>query len=108
MVGFQPKKSTVKVVGIEMYHKTLDECMPGDSVGVSIVGTGDTMNLSKDNVERGMVLAAPNSTKLFNKLKAQIYVLTKEEGGRHTGFSPHYRPQLFFHCADITADLSFP
>ncbi|CCW61249.1 unnamed protein product [Phytomonas sp. EM1] len=108
IAGLQMKKSTVKVTGIEMYHKTLPECLPGDSVGISIVGTGDTTSLSKDNVERGMVLAAVGSTNLFNKLKAQVYVLTKDEGGRHTGFSPHYRPQIFFHCADITADLSFP
>ncbi|CBZ25582.1 putative elongation factor Tu [Leishmania mexicana MHOM/GT/2001/U1103] len=108
LAGFSVKKSTVRVTGIEMYHKTLSECMPGDSVGVSIVGTGDTISLSKDNVERGMVMAATGSTNLYNKVKAQVYVLTKDEGGRHTGFSPHYRPQLFFHCADVTADMSFP
>lgn len=108
LAGFSGKKPTVRVTGIEMYHKILDECLPGDSVGVSIVGTGDTTNLSKETVERGMVLAAPGSTTIYNKLKAQVYVLTKDEGGRHTGFSPHYRPQLFFHCADVTADLSFP
>nr|CCC94366.1 putative elongation factor Tu [Trypanosoma congolense IL3000] len=106
--GFSAKKLSVKVTGIEMYHKTLDECMPGDSVGASIVGTGDTTSLSKDNVERGMVLSAPGATKLFNKVRAQVYVLTKDEGGRHTAFSPHYRPQLFFRCADVTADLNFP
>lgn len=108
LAGFSLKKSTVKVTGIEMYHKTLDECMPGDSVGVSLTGSGDTNTLSKDNVERGMVLSSVGSTQLFNKLKAQVYVLTKDEGGRHTGFSPHYRPQLYFHCADVTADLNFP
>ncbi|CCW69161.1 unnamed protein product, partial [Phytomonas sp. Hart1] len=108
LAGLQMRKATVKVTGIEMYHQTLPECLPGDSVGVGLVGTGETTTLSKATVERGMVLAASGSTKLFNKLKAQVYVLTKEEGGRHTGFSPHYRPQIFFHCADITADLSFP
>lgn len=106
--GFTPKAKTVKISAMEMYHKTLDECQPGDSVGVSLVGTGDTTSLSKDNVERGMCLAAPGSTKLFNKVKAQVYVLTKEEGGRHTAFSPHYRPQLYFRCADITGDINFP
>nr|CCC52251.1 putative elongation factor Tu [Trypanosoma vivax Y486] len=106
--GFSTKKLTVKVSGIEMYHKTLEECMPGDSVGASIVGTGDTTTLTKDNVERGMVLSAPGATELFNKVRAQVYVLTKEEGGRHTAFGPHYRPQLFFRCADVTADLNFP
>eukprot|EP00796_Vickermania_ingenoplastis_P012579 gene12579-8619_t len=108
LVGFSAKKSKVKVSNIEMYHKTLDQAMPGDSVGVGLLPTGDTTNLSKDNVERGMVLAAPGSTQLFNKIKAQVYVLTKDEGGRRTGFCPHYRPQLFFRCADITADMNFP
>ncbi|CAD2222286.1 elongation factor Tu [Angomonas deanei] len=108
LVGYSAKKSPVKVTGLEMYHKTLDECQPGDSVGVALACAGDTTSLSKDNVERGMVLAAPGSTTVYNKLRAQVYLLTKEEGGRHTGFGPHYRPQLFFHCADITADLSFP
>lgn len=106
--GYQAKPKTVKIVGMEMYHKLLDECMPGDSVGVSIVGTGDTTSLSKESVERGMCLAAPGSQKLYNKVKAQVYVLTKDEGGRHTAFHPHYRPQFFFRCADITGDINFP
>lgn len=106
--GFSAKKHEVKVTNIEMYHKTLAEAQPGDSVGVGLGCTGSTTSLSKDNVERGMVLAAPGSTQLFNKIKAQVYVLTKEEGGRRTGFCPHYRPQLFFRCADVTADMNFP
>eukprot|EP00758_Cryptobia_borreli_P011267 Tbor_TRINITY_DN5641_c6_g2::TRINITY_DN5641_c6_g2_i2::g.8717::m.8717/K02358/tuf, TUFM; elongation factor Tu len=106
--GFSLKNSTVKIVGIEMYHKLLDEALPGDSVGVSIAPSGDTTILNKNNVERGMVLAAPGSTTLYNKLTAQVYVLTKDEGGRHTAFNAHYRPQLYFRCADITADVSFP
>jgi len=108
VAGFDPKNKTVKVSGIEMYHKTLEEALPGDSVGVSIVPAGDTMAIGRTNIERGMVLTTPGSTKLFNKLTAQVYVLTKDEGGRHTAFKPHYRPQLYFRCADITADISFP
>lgn len=106
--GFSQKKLTVKITNIEMYHKTLAEGLPGDSVGVGLIGAGDTSSLSKGNVERGMVLAAPGSTQLFNKIKAQVYVLTKDEGGRRSGFSPHYRPQIFFRCADVTADMNFP
>ena len=106
--GFNLKNRKVKISGIEMYHKIMEECVPGDSVGVSIVGTGDTGALSKQTVERGMILAAVGSTKLYNRVKAQVYVLTKEEGGRHTAFHPHYRPQLYFRCADITGDISFP
>lgn len=108
LAGFALKNKTVKITGIEMYHKLLDEGMPGDSVGVSLAPTGDITVLNKENVERGMVLAAPGSTKLFNKISAQVYVLTKDEGGRHTAFHPHYRPQLYFRCADITGDINFP
>lgn len=108
IAGISLKNKTVKISGIEMYHKLLDEGQPGDSVGVSLTPTGDITVLNKDNVERGMVLAAPGSTKLFNKVSAQVYVLTKDEGGRHTAFHPHYRPQLYFRCADITGDINFP
>jgi elongation factor Tu len=106
--GFSTTKKTVKIVGIEMYHKLLEQGQPGDSVGIACVPVGDTTSVSKDNVERGMVLSAPNATKLYNKLLANVYVLTKEEGGRHTAFAPHYRPQFYFRCADITGDISFP
>ena len=106
--GYSPKKSTVKIAGIEMYHRLLDEGKPGDSVGIAVVPAGETTTVDKDTVERGMVLSAPGATKLFNKLIANVYVLTKEEGGRHTAFAPHYRPQFFFRCADITGDISFP
>lgn len=108
VVGLSSSKMTVKIQAVEMYKKLLDQGEPGDSVGVSLAGTGETRNMSKTTVERGMILAAPNSTKLFNKIKANVYVLTKEEGGRHTAFHPHYRPQLYFRCADITGDINFP
>lgn len=108
LAGFQNKKLTAKIAGVEMYKKLLDEAVPGDSVGISLNHAGDTPDLSKKNVERGMVLAKPGSTTLHNKVKANVYVLTKEEGGRHTAFHPHYRPQFFFRCADITGDISFP
>jgi len=108
VAGYGPNKKTVKIGGVEMYHKLLDQGTPGDSVGISCTPTGETTAVSKDNVERGMVLSAPGSTKLFNKILANVYVLTKEEGGRHTAFAPHYRPQFFFRLADITGDISFP
>lgn len=108
LAGFAPQKLTVKAVGVEMYHKLMDVGEPGDSVGVSLAPTADTKALSKHTVERGMVLAKPGSLQLFNKAKANVYVLTKEEGGRHTAFHPHYRPQFFFRCADVTGDISFP
>ena len=106
--GFSPDKLPVTISGVEMYHKLMDQAEPGDSVGISLVPRGSCPNLSKKNVERGQLLAADGSTKLFNKLKANIYVLTKEEGGRHTAFQAHYRPQFYFRCADITGDISFP
>ena len=106
--GYSTKTLPVKIVGIEMYHKLMDQGEPGDSCGISIQPTGETRDLNKKNVERGMILSAQGSTKLYNKIRANVYVLTAEEGGRHTAFHPHYRPQLFFRCADITGDISFP
>jgi elongation factor Tu len=108
LVGFSPNKLSAKITGVEMYHKLLDQGTPGDSVGLSLLHTGDTPALNKNIVERGMVVAAPASTKLYNKVKANVYVLTGEEGGRSTAFHPHYRPQFFFRCADVTGDISFP
>jgi elongation factor Tu len=106
--GYSTKTLPVKIVGIEMYHKLMDQGEPGDSCGISIQPTGDVRELSKKTVERGMILSAQGSTKLFNKIRANCYVLTAEEGGRHTAFHPHYRPQLYFRCADVTGDISFP
>lgn len=108
IVGMGTTKHTATVKGVEMYKKLLEAGEPGDSVGVSLTPTNDAKALNKKMVERGMVMCAPGSTKLFNKIRANVYVLTAEEGGRKTAFHPHYRPQFFFRCADITGDISFP
>ena len=84
------------VTGVEMFRKVLDEGQAGDNVGVLLRGT------KKEEVERGMVLAKPKSITPHTKFKAEIYVLTKEEGGRHTPFFNGYRPQFYFRTTDVT------
>ena len=84
------------VSAIEMFRKVLDEALPGDNIGVLLRGVG------KDDVERGQVLAKPGSVKPHRRFRAQVYVLTKEEGGRHTPFFVNYRPQFYFRTADVT------
>lgn len=108
LAGMGTMRHTATVKGVEMYKKLMPQGEPGDSVGVALTPTNEPRRLDKKLVQRGMVLSAPNSLKLFNKIRANVYVLTKEEGGRHTAFHPHYRPQFFFRCADITGDISFP
>ncbi len=95
IVGLQPTQSTV-VTGVEMFRKVLDEGQAGDNIGVLLRGT------KKEEVERGMVLAKPKSITPHTKFKAEIYVLTKEEGGRHTPFFNGYRPQFYFRTTDVT------
>ncbi len=101
IVGFGPTKKTV-VTSIEMFRKTLDEAIAGDNVGLLLRGIG------KDEVERGMVIAAPNSITPHTKFKAEVYVLTKEEGGRHTPFFNGYRPQFYFRTTDVTGSIKLP
>ena len=108
LAGYARAKLPAKVVGVEMYKKLLDKAVPGDSVGISLVADGDGDHLSKKNVERGQILSSVGASELHNIVKANLYVLTKEEGGRHTAFYSHYRPQFFFRMADITGDISFP
>jgi elongation factor Tu len=108
LVGMSYTKHTATIKGVEMYKKLMDQGEPGDSVGISLTPTNEAKKLDKKIVERGMIISAPGATKLFNKIKANVYVLTAEEGGRRTAFHPHYRPQFFFRCADITGDISFP
>jgi elongation factor Tu len=108
ITGMSYAKQTATIKGVEMYKKLMEQGEPGDSVGISLTPTNEVKKLDKKLVERGMVLSAPGATKLFNKIKANVYVLTHEEGGRKTAFHPHYRPQFFFRCADITGDISFP
>jgi elongation factor Tu len=99
IVGLRPNQATV-VTGVEMFRKVLDEGQAGDNVGVLLRGT------KKEDVERGMVLAKPKSITPHTKFKAEIYVLTKEEGGRHTPFFNGYRPQFYFRTTDVTGIVS--
>jgi elongation factor Tu len=90
------------VTGVEMFRKLLDEGRAGDNVGLLLRG------VNKDEIERGMVLAKPGSIKPHTKFKAEVYVLTKEEGGRHTPFFPGYRPQFYFRTTDVTGSVTLP
>jgi elongation factor Tu len=101
LVGIRPTVKTT-VTDIEMFRKLLDEARAGDNVGLLLRGT------KKDDVERGMVIAKPGSIKPHKKFKAEIYVLSKEEGGRHTPFFTNYRPQFYFRTTDVTGSVSLP
>jgi elongation factor Tu len=101
MVGLRPTTSTV-VTGVEMFRKVLDEGQAGDNIGVLLRGT------KKEDVERGMVLAKPKSITPHTKFKAEVYVLAKEEGGRHTPFFSNYRPQFYFRTTDVTGAVELP
>jgi len=101
IVGVRDTQKTV-ATGVEMFRKLLDEGRAGDNVGVLLRGTG------KDEVERGMVLAKPGSITPHTKFKGEIYVLTKEEGGRHTPFFKGYRPQFYFRTTDVTGVAQLP
>lgn len=101
IVGLRETRKTV-ATGVEMFRKLLDEGRAGDNIGVLLRGTG------KDEVERGMVLAKPGSITPHTKFKAEVYVLTKEEGGRHTPFFNGYRPQFYFRTTDVTGVAHLP
>ena len=101
IVGFRDTTKTV-VTGVEMFKKQLDEGMAGDNAGLLLRGT------DKEAVERGMVIAKPGSITPHTKFKAETYVLTKEEGGRHTPFFSGYRPQFYFRTTDVTGVASLP
>jgi len=96
IVGLMPQVKKSTVTGVEMFNKTLDEGLAGDNVGCLLRG------IEKTDLARGMVLAAPGSITPHTKFEAQVYVLTKEEGGRHTPFFTGYRPQFFFRTTDVT------
>jgi elongation factor Tu len=98
IVGFRPTQKKV-VTGVEMFRKLLDEGLAGDNVGLLLRGT------EKDDVERGQVVCKPGSITPHTKFKAEAYVLTKEEGGRHTPFFTGYRPQFYFRTTDVTGDV---
>src|SRR5437773_2691691 len=101
MVGFGTDKKTV-VTGVEMFRKLLDEAQAGDNVGLLLRG------VEKDQIERGMVLAKPGSIKPHTQFESEVYVLTKEEGGRHTPFFKGYRPQFYFRTTDVTGSVELP
>jgi elongation factor Tu len=98
IIGIRPTQKTT-VTGVEMFNKTLDQGQAGDNVGCLLRG------VEKENIERGQVLAAPGSITPHTKFVGEIYVLTKEEGGRHTPFFTGYRPQFFFRTSDITGSI---
>jgi len=102
IVGLREDKLTSVVTGIEMFRKLLDEGVAGDNVGLLLRG------IDKDQVRRGMVVCAPNSITPHKHFKAEVYILTKEEGGRHTPFTTNYRPQFFFRTADVTGTIKLP
>ena len=101
IVGFGESRKTI-VTGVEMFHKTLDEAEPGDAVGCLLRG------VDRDDIERGQVLAKPASIKPSKSAEAQVYVLTKEEGGRHTPFFTGYKPQFYIRTTDVTGDIHLP
>jgi len=101
IVGLRPTQKTT-VTDIEMFRKLLDEGRAGDNVGLLLRG------LKKDDVERGQVIAKPGSIKPHKKFKAEVYVLSKEEGGRHTPFFDNYRPQFYFRTTDVTGAVKLP
>jgi elongation factor Tu len=101
IVGLKPTRQSV-ITGIEMFRKLLDEGQAGDNLGALLRG------IEKDDLERGMVLAAPGSITPHTSFKASVYTLTKEEGGRHTPFFKGYRPQFYFRTTDVTGDVTLP
>jgi elongation factor Tu len=101
IVGLQETRKTV-VTGVEMYQKTLDSGLAGDNVGILLRGIDKTM------IERGQVIAKPGSIKPHTKFSSEVYVLSKEEGGRHTPFFPGYRPQFYIRTTDVTGSITLP
>jgi len=102
IVGFVDEIRKVVVTGVEMFRKLLDEAQAGDNIGVLLRG------VQRTEIERGQVLAAPKSITPHTKFKAQVYVLTKDEGGRHTPFFNNYRPQFYFRTTDVTGIITLP
>ena len=102
VVGLKEKAEQYVVTGLEMFRKTLDSAVAGDNVGALLRG------VDRKDIERGQVLAKPGSIKPHTKFKAEVYVLTKEEGGRHTPFFSNYRPQFYFRTTDVTGVVNLP
>ena len=102
LVGLTGEKREIVVTGLEMFRKTLDYCEAGDNVGALLRG------VERDEIKRGQVLAKPGTIHPHTKFSAQVYVLTKEEGGRHTPFFKNYRPQFYFRTTDVTGVITLP
>ncbi len=102
IVGLTDESRTVVVTGVEMFRKILEEAQAGDNIGALLRG------VQRDEIERGQVLAKPGSITPHTKFEAEVYVLTKEEGGRHTPFFNGYRPQFYFRTTDVTGDIQLP
>jgi elongation factor Tu len=100
-VGIKETRKTV-VTGVEMFRKLLDEAQAGDNVGLLLRG------MDKEELERGMVIAAPGSVTPHTKFKAEVYILTRDEGGRHKPFFTGYRPQFYFRTTDVTGSIKLP
>jgi len=101
IVGITDTRKTV-VTSMEMFHKILDQVQAGDNAGLLLRGIG------RDEVQRGQVIAAPGSITPHTKFKAEVYVLRKDEGGRHNPFFPGYRPQFYFSTLDVTGTINLP
>lgn len=102
IVGLKDEVKKTTVTGIEMFRKTLEEAQAGDNIGALLRG------VDRNEIERGQVLAKPGSIQTHKKFKAEVYVLSKEEGGRHTPFFTNYRPQFYFHTTDVTGVVELP
>jgi elongation factor Tu len=102
IIGIKPEVQKAVITGLEMFRKTLDYGEAGDNVGVLLRG------ITRDEIERGQVLAKPGSITPHTKFSAEVYVLTKEEGGRHTPFFNNYRPQFYFRTTDVTGNIALP
>ncbi|MDD5535219.1 MAG: EF-Tu/IF-2/RF-3 family GTPase, partial [Candidatus Pacebacteria bacterium] len=101
LIGYQPTVKTI-VTGLEMFNKSLEESQAGDNVGVLLRG------LKKEEIRRGQVLAKPGSITPHTEFEAEVYILAKEEGGRHTPFFTGYKPQFFIRTADVTGEVTLP
>ena len=102
IVGIKEETRKVVVTGVEMFRKLLDEAQAGDNIGALLRG------VQRDEIERGQVLCQPGSITCHTKFTAQVYVLTKDEGGRHTPFFNNYRPQFYFRTTDVTGVIELP
>ena len=102
IVGLQEKSVSTVITGLEMFRKLLDEAQAGDNVGALLRG------IDRKSIERGQVIAKPGSVHPHTEFEGQVYVLTKEEGGRHTPFFNNYRPQFYFRTTDVTGTITLP